>query len=129
MLYVNPNFGRYVEGKDGVPLDAAESDLLLERLYHLSFPFRCRLSAPFALSSLYLGPFVLYSRLVLFLVSMDWVIDPAQIFAGVQCGVSMSLYLQQGRYGILGQSLLHAQGRCGFQSTPPYLAPRDTSGQ
>ena len=33
MLYVNPNFGRYVEGKDGVPLDAAESDLLLERLY------------------------------------------------------------------------------------------------
>ena len=40
MLYVNPNFGRYVEGKDGVPLDAAESDLLLERLY-LSPPFHC----------------------------------------------------------------------------------------
>ena len=37
MLYVNPNFGRYVEGADGVPLDPYESDLLLERLYAQAF--------------------------------------------------------------------------------------------
>ena len=33
MLYVNPNFGRYVEGNDGRPIDGVESELLLEQLY------------------------------------------------------------------------------------------------
>ena len=66
MLYVNPNFGRYVEGKDGVPLDAAESDLLLERLY-LSSPFRCRrLPVHFTL-----GP--LFCTLVLYF-SYQWTV-------------------------------------------------------
>ena len=47
MLYVNPNFGRYVEA-DGQPIDEAESDLLLERLYaqclnpEYQCSFRCK---------------------------------------------------------------------------------------
>lgn len=39
MLYVNPNFGRFVQAADGNPMDEAASDALLAQLYAQShFP-------------------------------------------------------------------------------------------
>ena len=50
MLYVNPTFGRYVEVAAGQPMEEAESDALLQDLYHQcqclqTFPFRFGLFA------------------------------------------------------------------------------------
>jgi alpha-ketoglutarate-dependent taurine dioxygenase len=43
MLYVNPNFGRYIEAAEGVPMEERESEALLQTLYAQSnFPeFQC----------------------------------------------------------------------------------------
>ena len=39
MLYVNPNFGRYIEAAEGVPMEERESEALLQTLYAQSnFP-------------------------------------------------------------------------------------------
>lgn len=48
MLYVNPTFGRYVEVAAGQPMEEAESDALLQDLYHQC---QCLQTFPFGLSA------------------------------------------------------------------------------